>query len=172
MGKGNIYLWTGNGAGKSSSALGVALRTVAHNKKVVVIQFLIARKFLGEYKIRKRLGHNYKIYQFGRNAWINPNNLNEVDRKIAHNGLEFAKEVVQKEKPFLLVLDEINLALSFGLLNTREVINFLRKVPRSTRVYLIGRNAPYELRNFADYVNEIVLVKRPKGWKPTKGIEF
>jgi len=172
MGKGNIYLWTGDGAGKTTSALGVSLRAVAHNKKVVIIQFMKGRKNIGEYILRKKLGKNYQIHQFGRAGWVNPKKPLDIDKELANKGLEYAWAVVKNERPFLLILDEINLALNYGLLNIRDVIKFVRHVPSSTNVYLIGRNAPYELRNYADFVNEIVLVKQPKFLKSKKGIDY
>jgi len=172
MGKNNIYLWTGNGAGKTSSALGIALRSVAHNKKVVIIQFMKGRRNIGEFIIRNSLGKNYKIYQFGRRGWVNTKHPAEIDKILAMEGLEFAKKIVKSERPFLLILDEINLALSIGLLHIREVMHFLNHVPSSTNVYLIGRNAPYELRNRADFVTEVISVKQPRFWKAKKGIEY
>jgi cob(I)alamin adenosyltransferase len=172
MGKGNIYLWTGDGAGKTTSALGVALRAVAHNKKVVIIQFMKGRKNVGEYYIKGRLGKNYEIHQFGRSGWVNMKNPSDEDKYLAFQGLEFAQYVVKKKRPFLLILDEINLALSTGLLHIDDVLYFLKRVPKSTNVYLIGRNAPYELRNWADFVNEVVLVKQPRFFKAKKGIDY
>jgi cob(I)alamin adenosyltransferase len=172
MGKGNIYLWTGDGAGKTTSALGVTLRAVAHNRKVIIIQFMKGRKNIGEYLIKKRLGKNYEIHQFGRKGWVNTKNPSEFDKMLARKALHFANTVVREDKPFLLILDEINLALSIGLLNIKDVMRFLNSVPSTTNVYLIGRNAPYELRNRADFVNEIILVKQPRFFKAKKGIDF
>ncbi len=172
MGTNNIYLWTGSGAGKTTSALGVALRALGHNRKVVIIQFMKGRKNVGEYAIKRKLGKNYKIYQFGRAGWVNLNHPSNFDKMLAHKGFEFAKRIVKNVKPFLLILDEINLAIGHGLLDVRKVIHFLNSVPSSTNVYLIGRHAPYELRNRADYVNEVVAVKQPRKWKPKKGIDY
>ncbi|MBS7621640.1 cob(I)yrinic acid a,c-diamide adenosyltransferase, partial [Candidatus Bathyarchaeota archaeon] len=112
---GYIYLYTGTGAGKTTNALGLALRSIGHKHKVVIIQFLKWWKNTGEYKIRKMLAPYYEIYQFGRRGWHGLSNLGEEDRKLAKKGLKFAEKIVREKKPHLLVLDEINLALHCNL---------------------------------------------------------
>lgn len=173
MRKDNIYLWTGNGWGKTTSALGVALRAIGHGKRVVIIQFMKGRKDIGEYKVRKRLKPNYEIYQFGRRGWVDLKNPSKKDKELAHQGLEFAKKIV-KTKPFLLILDEINLAVAVGLLSLKEVLEFLDSIPKTITVYLTGRYAPKELMNRADYVTEITAIKHPKIHlrKAKKGIDY
>ena len=179
---GLVYLWTGHGAGKTTSALGVALRAVGHGKKVVVIQFLKGQKDIGEYKIQKRLKPEYEIYQFGKSKFINPKNPDPEDYELAKKGLEFAKKKL-KEKPFLIILDEINLITGpktiqgirhEGLLNVKELISFLDKVPPETTIYLTGRYAPKKLIDRADFVTEIKEVKHPieDGVTARKGIEY
>jgi len=168
---GYIYLYTGNGAGKTCNALGLALRSIGHNQKVVIIQFMKWWKNIGEYKIRKKLYPYYEIYQFGRKGWVGLNNLNEKDKKLAEKGLRFAEKVLRK-KPDLLVLDEINLAVSCNLLDSKDVLEFLKKVPKKTTVVLTGRNAPKEIINRADFVNEITDLKHPKKIPTTKGIQY
>ena len=159
--KNNIYLWTGNGWGKTTSAIGVAVRAVGHGKKVVIIQFMKGRKDrIGEYRARKLLGKNYEIHQFGRPGWVKLQKPAEADIKLAEQGLEFARQAAKK-KPFLLILDEINLAIAIGLLKLEEVIDFLDKVPSQTTVYLTGRFAPKKLIARADYATQIEPIKHP-----------
>ncbi len=167
----NIYLWTGHGAGKTTSALGVALREIGHKQKVVVIQFMKGRKDIGEYLIKNKLKPYYEIHQFGRKGFVNLNNPSEEDKKRAKEALEFAEKKL-KENPHLLILDEINLACAIGLLDTKEVIKFLNKAPKKVNIYLIGRYAPKELIKKADFVNEVIELKHPKYWKAKKGIEY
>lgn len=169
---GYVYLYTGTGAGKTTNALGLALRSIGHKRKVVIIQFLKWWKKTGEYKIRKKLAPYYKIYQFGRKGWIGLKNLDKRDKKLAEKALEFAKEVVRKEKPHLLVLDEINLAIYCKLLDVDEVIDFLNKIPKRTDVVLTGRYAHRKLKRRADFVNEIIDRKHPKRIPTTKGIQY
>jgi cob(I)alamin adenosyltransferase len=171
-GWGTIYLYTGEGGGKTANALGLALRCLGHGYKVVIIQFLKWWKNTGEYKFRNKFGPNYQIYQFGRKGWIGLKNLDERDRKLTAEALEFARNIVRQEKPRLLVLDEINLALDTKLLDVDEVIEFLKTVPKGTSVVLTGRRAPKELVKFADFVNEIIDVKHPKNIPTDRGIQY
>ncbi len=167
-----IYLYTGSGAGKTANALGVALRSVGHGHKVVIIQFLKWWKKTGEYKIRKRLKPEYEIHQFGREGWKGLDNLNKEDKKLAQKGLKFAKKIVTEKKPHLIILDEINLAVDCGLLDVEKVVELLNEIPKKTDVFLTGRNAPKELIDKADSVNEIVDVKHPKRTLTKKGIQY
>lgn len=172
--KKNVYLWTGDGWGKTTSALGVAMRAIGHGHKVVVVQFMKGRKEVGEYKIMKRLKPNYSIYQFGRREFINLKNPAKRDKELARKGFEFAKNVVKK-KPNLLILDEMNLAVKIGLLDEKEIIDFLDSIPRSINVYLTGRYATKGLMKRADYVTEIKAKKHPpirKDQPAKKGIDY
>lgn len=156
----NIYLWTGNGWGKTTSALGVVLRAVGHRKKVVMIQFMKGRKFIGEFKARTRLKPYFEMHQFGTKDFVKLSKPSENDKKLARKGFEFAKKALKK-KPFLLILDEINIAAAIRLLDVKEIIKFLDSVPKTTTVYLTGRYAPKKLMERADYVTEIKAVKHP-----------
>jgi cob(I)alamin adenosyltransferase len=169
---GYVYLHTGTGARKTANALGLALRSVGHKRKVVIIQFLKWWKNTGEYKIRNVLTPYYEIYQFGRKGWIGLSNLDQEDRKLAGKALRFAEKVVGEKKPHLLVLDEINLALYCGLLDVKEVLDFLNRIPNKTDVVLTGRYAPKELVDKADFVNEVVAIKYPKEMVTTMGIQY
>jgi len=169
---GHIYLYTGTGGGKTTNALGLALRSVGHKRKVVIIQFLKWWKNTGEYKIRKLLAPYYEIYQFGRKGWHGLSNLGEEDKRLAKKALKFAEKIVKEKKPHLLVLDEINLAVHCKLLDVKEVLEFLDKIPKRTDVVLTGRFAPKELIDRADFVNEIVDVKHPEETVTTKGIQY
>lgn len=168
--RGTVYLYTGEGAGKTANALGLALRCLGHGYKVVIIQFLKWWKTTGEYKYAKK-DPNYEIYQFGRKGWIGLKNLTDKDKQLCKRALSFAKRKV-KEKPRLLVLDEINLALDNKLLDVNEVIEFLKTVPKETNVVLTGRHAPKKLIEYADFVNEIIAVKMPEEIPTVKGIQY
>ena len=171
MKKGNVYLWTGNGWGKTTSAIGVAVRAIGHRKKVVVVQFMKGRKDIGEYKARKKLG--YEIRQFGRKGFVNLRKPSARDKELAQKGMEFAKKAVKK-KLFLLVLDEINIAARFGLIGKKEVLELLDAVPKQVTVYMTGRYAPKEFVKRADYVTEIKALKHPRldPQKAKKGIDY
>ena len=169
---GYVYVYTGTGAGKTANALGLALRSVGHKRKVIIIQFLKWWKNTGEYKIRSMLAPYYEIYQFGRKGWIGLGSLDEEDARQARRALEFAEKIVREKKPDLLVLDEVNLALHCKLLSAKDVLSFLDKVPKKTDVVLTGRYAPKEITDRAEFVNEIKDVKSPKTMVTTKGIQY
>ncbi len=168
---GHIYIYTGNGAGKTANALGLALRTVGHGLKAIIVQFMKGREDVGEYKIKDRLSPDYEIYQFGNTEFLAPRKIKETDRKLARDGLAFAQKMLAL-KPTLLVLDEINLAIHFGLLDLEDVLGLLEMIPKETNIVLTGRYASQKLRERADFVNEIVDVKHPQKMIATKGIQY
>jgi len=169
---GFVYLYTGTGAGKTANALGLALRSVGHKRKVIIIQFLKWWKNTGEYQIRDLLAPYYEIYQFGRKGWVGLANLDEEDKKLAHKALDFAEKIALEKKPHLLVLDEVNLVLYCQLLEINEVLELLNKLPKEMDVILTGRYAPKGLIDRADFVNEIKEIKSPKEMVTTKGIQY
>ena len=183
---GYIYLYIGTGGGKTANALGLALRSVGHNKKAVIIQFFKWRKDIGEYLIKDRLAPYYEIYQFGRPAWLGKEEKTEEfagekfevesiknrDKELARKALEFASQIMKEKKPHLLVLDEINLAVHWKLLGVKTVLELLDNVPEETTVVMTGRYAPQELVDRADFVNIIQEVKMPKDFKLTEGIQY
>src|SRR3989338_8986615 len=107
---GDIYLFTGPGGGKTTNALGLALRSIGHDHKVVIIQFLKWWKQTGEYKVQKKLEPFYEIYQFGRKGWIGLDNLTSEDIDLVKKAMDFTSKIVEEKKPNLLILDELNLA--------------------------------------------------------------
>lgn len=169
----SIYLYTGEGAGKTTNALGLALRSLGHGHKVIIIQYMKGRKNIGEYKFRKYLknSENYKIYQFGRPSFINLKNPDKKDIELANKGLEFIIKAI-KQKPHLLILDEINIAAAYGLINVNEAIKIIKKVPKTIDIVMTGRKAPKEFIKLADYVNEILIIKMPKKFETKKGIQY
>ena len=173
MKKGLVHLYTGEGEGKTTNALGLALRALGHGYRVVVVQFMKGRKDVGEYKIRKKLGRNYEIYQFGSRKFINLYNPKLEDIKRAQRALEFARKQLKK-KPKLFILDEINLAVAFKLIKLEDVLKLLDQMPKSATAILTGRRAPKELIERADLVTEMKEIKHPmsRGVPARKGIEY
>lgn len=165
-----VFLWTGQGWGKTTSAFGAALRALGHQKKVVVVQFMKGRKDVGEYKIQKKL-KNLTVRQFGRKGWVNLKKPSKEDKRLAQQGLQYAKKAL-KTKPFLLVLDELNLAAQINLVEKKEVLELLEAIPPRVHLYLTGRYAPDWLIKKADYVNVINMKKGPKRLAGEKGIDY
>ncbi|NYZ79199.1 cob(I)yrinic acid a,c-diamide adenosyltransferase, partial [Candidatus Micrarchaeota archaeon] len=144
-----------------------------HGHKVVVIQFMKGRKDIGEYKIARRLHPHYEIFQFGREEFIDLKNPGREDKELAEKGLKFARETL-RTKPNLLVLDELNLAVSIGLVKVEDVVKLLDDTPEDTVVVITGRQAPKELIEIADFVNEVKDIKHPfkKGVPAQEGIQY
>jgi cob(I)alamin adenosyltransferase len=168
-----IYLFTGEGGGKTIAALGLALRAVGHRRRVIIIQFMKGRKDTGEYQAARKLAPYLQIYQFGREGLVNLGRPAPRDKDLARKGFEFAKKVLKK-RPQLLILDEINLAIAIRLLDLKEVIRFLKKIPKSMDVVLTGRRASQRLYRLADGVSVIKKVKHvyDRGVLARKGIEY
>lgn len=172
----SVYLYTGEGGGKTTNALGMALRCIGHKRKVIIIQFLKWWKNTGEYKISKnaRIKNYYKIYLFGRDGWHGFENLTGEDKKLCEEALKFTGEIAKKERPYLLVLDEVNLACFLKLLDTDKVIEVLEKIKSDNReitIVLTGRYAPKDLINFSDYVSEVSQVKAGE-YETMEGIQY
>lgn len=171
---GEIHLYMGDGGGKTTTALGVGLRAVGHGYRVVMIQFMKGRQDIGEYKaIKSRLSPQFEIYQFGRPSFVNLQKPSDEDRELARKGLEFARQVLKK-KTFLLILDEINLAATIGLVDVKEVLKLLDEIPEETHVILTGRHPPREFVDRADFVTYMACVKHPfsEGVRARKGLEY
>lgn len=173
MVNGMVYVYTGEGEGKTTNALGLALRAVGHGYRVIIIQFMKGRKYIGEYKIKDRLAPEYEIHQFGREEFIDFKNPVPLDYELAEKGLEFAKEALRR-KPRVLVLDEINLAAHFGIVKTIDILKLLENIPEETTVILTGRRAPDELIERADLVTEMKFIKHPfeKKVLAREGLEY
>ena len=182
---GYVYLYVGTGGGKTANALGLALRSVGHKKHVVIIQFFKWKKDIGEVLVKDKLKPYYEIYQFGREAWLgekeqtaefggerfNVEAVKKNDKELAKQGLDFAAKVL-KEKPHLLVLDEINLATQWRLIDVKDELKLLSNVPAETTIVMTGRLAPKELVDRADFVNVVQEVKMPKHFELTEGIQY
>lgn len=172
---GEIYLFTGPGGGKTTNALGLALRSLGHDHKVIIIQFLKWWKQTGEYKVQKKLAPLYEIYQFGRKGWIGLDNLTQEDKDLVKKTMVFTENIVQKKKPNLLILDELNLAAHCKLAPIDEIvgwINRLKETNADMTIVITGRHAPEKLMEIADYANIIEVKKIPKKFSTTKGIQW
>lgn len=171
-----IHIYTGDGSGKTTSALGVALRSLGHERNVAIVQFLKGRgDEIGEFKLQNTLGSNYNVYQFGRTGFVSKDDPHPEDTALAKKGLKFARELLKKDGLNVLVLDELNLALYYKLLTVRQVISFLdfaKKKSDDLDIYITGRYCPQKLVDYADFATEIKNLKRPDYFYARKGTEF
>jgi len=190
---GCIHIYTGEGKGKTTSALGMALRAVGGGLKVIMIQFLKTSNRYGELKGAGRLKPGFEIVQMGpecvrlakdpgadkecigcMECHVDPDNPRVSDLEAARRALDFAEECLTSGKYDLVILDEINYAIDFNLLLVEDVVALLKRKDLSVEVVLTGRSAPPQLVELADYVTEMREIKHPwiSGTKARKGIEY
>ncbi len=172
MKQGLIQVYTGNGKGKTTASLGLALRACGHGYKVVMVQFMKKNETYGEVEASKFLP-GFSLFQFGRNVFVK-RNPEKIDIELAKEGLSFAREIVRKGKCDILILDEINVALDYGLLEEEEVLSLLDEKPPHMEIVLTGRYAKESIVKKADLVTEMKEIKHPyeKGIMAREGIEF
>ena len=172
MKNGLVQVYTGNGKGKTTASLGLALRANGHGYKVGMIQFMKKNESYGEVQSSNYLPH-FNIFQFGRNVFVK-RNPEKIDIELAQEGIEFAKKVISEEKFDILILDEINVALDFGLVTEDQVLGLIDIKPPDMELILTGRYAKDSIIDAADLVSEIKEIKHPyqKGIPAREGIEF
>lgn len=171
--RGLVHVYTGNGKGKTTAALGLALRASGHGKKVYIIQFMKGRIDYGELKAAKD-DPNITIEQFGRPQFVDKDNPEQVDLDFAGDALEKARQVLGSGEHHVVILDEINVAVDFNLIKLEDVLDLIEKKPEEVELVLTGRNANPEVSKVADYVTEMLAIKHPyeEGQVGRKGIEF
>jgi cob(I)alamin adenosyltransferase len=173
--QGLVHIYTGNGKGKTTAALGLGIRACGRGFKVLMVQFLKGAE-TGEMHILKKLEPDF-ILRRGTEVRKFTWNMNEEELKkagaIQRELFDFAVRSAQSGGYNLLILDEIMAAMSAGFVPVQDVANFIRNKPEGLEIVLTGRNAPEELIAAADYVSEIRAVKHPmeKGIGARKGIE-
>jgi len=172
-GKGLVQIFTGNGKGKTTAALGTVIRAAGHGLKVFVIFFIKGDYASGEYSTLSRLP-DVKVASFGLRRFIDPKNVDPEEKAQAKAALAAAREAITGGSYDLVVLDEINVALDFKLIDPDDVMQLIKDKPPHVELILTGRNADSRLIEAADLVTEMVKIKHPfdKGIKARKGIEF
>lgn len=172
-----IIIYTGNGKGKTTAAIGTVLRAIANKKKVVIVQFLKPGSS-SEIKLLNneaaRQWNNLTIRSFGKKAPTDPRKPTKQDFELVNKAYEFTNASI-KNKPFLIVADEILVALKFKLLKEKQVLEIIKNC-KAEKIHLIltGRGATKRLKHSADIVTEMRNVKHhfDKGIKAVKGIDF
>lgn len=169
---GTIQLYTGNGKGKTTAALGAALRALGHGRKVAMIQFMKGRLY-GELAAAKRL-EGFTIEQHGRDEFVDSKNPAAVDRDLAAGGWRRAEELARSGEIDMLILDEINVAVAYGLIELETVLAFMRGKPERLELILTGRYAPEPMMALADTVTEMREIRHhfSRGVAARKGIEY
>jgi cob(I)alamin adenosyltransferase len=170
--KGFIHVYTGNGKGKTTAAIGLGIRAIGEGLKVVMIQFMKGRRY-SELDALRYI-KNFTVVQFGRDEFVSKKKPEQIDIDLARKGLLYAKDIIQKGGCDLVILDEINVAVDFNLISLKDVIELLENKPESLELVLTGRYASPEIIKQADIVSEILEIKHPyqKGVQSRKGIDW
>ena len=175
--KGLVIVFTGNGKGKTTAALGMGLRTLGHGYKVAIIQFIKGAWTTGEQKAFEKFSNNIEWKSLGAGFTWETQNRNQ-DQFLVNKAWELAKECIKNESYKLVILDEINIAIKLGYINTEEIIIFLKDLNMNKNlchVILTGRGASKEIIEFADLVTEMKLIKHPfreQGIKAQECVEY
>ena len=171
---GLVMVFTGDGKGKTTAALGMALRSVGHDMKTVVIQFLKGGTPSGEAVAAERFLPGVSIVQAGRPGFLAPGGTSPQDRELAKEALAAVAALFADGGYDLVIMDEVNVAIRMGLLSVDEVLEVLAQRRSEQHVVLTGRWAPPQLVEAADTVSEIREVKHHfrQGIMAQPGIEF
>ena len=172
--RGLVQIFTGNGKGKTTAALGTVLRAAGHGLKISVIFFIKGHFSQGEYKTLRNLP-NVKVQAFGMRQFIPENGkANPKEATQAKAALAAARADITGGKYDLVVLDEINCACFFGLIGVDDVLQLIKDKPPHVELILTGREADKKLIEAADLVTEMRKIKHPfdKGIDARKGIEY
>ncbi len=172
--KGLILIFTGNGKGKTTGAIGMALRTLGHGENVAIIQFIKGGWSPGEARSLKQFGQAISWHALGEGfTWMTQDR--DRDKLFVRKAWEQSLIYLKSKEQKLVILDEINIAIKLGYISATEVISGLKERPPLTHVVLTGRGAPPELINVADMVTEMKIIKHhfmDQGIKAQPGIEF
>ncbi|HEY4715502.1 MAG TPA: cob(I)yrinic acid a,c-diamide adenosyltransferase [bacterium] len=170
---GYVQVYTGDGKGKTTAALGLAMRAVGHGFRVYMVQFMKGQIFYGELAAAGKLYPNFVIKQAGRPDFVNPEKPEKIDIKMAKNALKHSEKVVSSGKYDIVILDEINVAVKFNLLNVNDVLKLIKIKPSHVELILTGRYADPKILKAADLVTEMRLLKHyyNKGIMAREGIE-
>jgi cob(I)alamin adenosyltransferase len=170
---GHVQVYTGNGKGKTTAALGLAIRALGHGAKVHIVFFMKGEFPYGEREILSTLpGLSFQV--FGHEHLIDPNNVKDDEREQAREALKASRLAIQSGKYDLVILDEINVASAWKLIDVKDVLALISDKPPSVEVILTGRYADQRIIDKADLVTNMDEIKHPyrKGLEARKGIEY
>jgi cob(I)alamin adenosyltransferase len=172
--KGFIQVYTGEGKGKTTAALGLALRAVGRGLRVVMIQFLKGDRETGELNMAQSLSPELLIKPMGRDGFVDRENPSARDISLAQAALNEARKILDENACNLLILDEVNVAVSLGLVDEDAVLKLMDDKPDDVELILTGRGAPASFIEKAHLVTTMECTKHyfNQGEAARKGIEF
>lgn len=170
---GLIHVISGNGKGKTTSSLGLALRAAGHGFRILIIQLMKKGWHYGELTALQNIPQ-ITIEQFGTPEFVDKTSPKEIDYKEAEAAVTRIKHAIFNEKWDILILDEINVAIDFCLVSEDEIIDLLKRKPKKLEIILTGRYATANIISLADYYTEVCEKKHPyqQNIIARKGVEF
>lgn len=173
LSKGLVQIFTGEGKGKTSSALGIVLRALGHGLRVFIVFFMKGDYPYGEFRVLSQLP-NADIAKFGSATFCDPTNIKPEEVEQANQALAAARAAMLGGSYDIVVLDEVNVAVAWKLVELDEVVKLIEDKPKNVELILTGRYADTRLVQLADLVTEMLNIKHPydEGVKLRKGIEY
>jgi cob(I)alamin adenosyltransferase len=172
--KGLVQVYTGNGKGKTTASLGLVFRALGHGFRVHVMQFMKGQTVYGELESAKRFSDCLTIEQVGRPQFVKQGKQTDIDREMARKALVRAQNLVSSGDYDLVVLDELNCAVDFDLVELEAVKEIIRSKALHTELVITGRNVHQDIVELADLVTEMSEIKHyfNNGQPARSGIEF
>lgn len=170
---GLVQVYTGEGKGKTTAALGLAMRAAGKGLKVLMVQFLKGRHY-GELEAAKCFADRFEVIQSGLDSFVKKGEPSQEDLELAHRGLVLARDAIMSGRYDIVILDEINVAVELGVFKVEEVLPLIDERPTGVELVLTGRYAPNEFCERADIITEMKNVRHcfDKGVPVREGIEF
>ena len=173
---GLVIVYTGNGKGKTTAALGLAMRAIGYEHNVCMLQFIKGSWHYGEMDSSKKLEPNFELIAIGKGfvGILDDNSPREEHEKYAAEALRICREKINSGKYNVVILDEVNYAINLGLIDVQEIIKIIKEKPSNLDLVLTGRDVKEEIVELADLVTEMKEIKHPfkSGIKAKKGIDF
>jgi len=172
---GMVHVYTGDGKGKTTAALGLALRALGWGLKVTMVQFIKGYPKIGEIRFANSYSDSFQVHQFALDL------EREIDeskvlarRREAEEAMRFAEELVGSGESDVVILDELSVAVHYGLIDLDRVLKLVREKPRHVELVITGQNAPEELIAAADYATEMRLIRHPyqNGTQARRGVDY
>ena len=173
--RGLVLVYTGNGKGKTTASLGLALRAIGHGSKVFMLQFMKGPgNMYGEHVAAEKYLPMLKRVRSGRECFVDKKNPSAEDVRLAREGLDAARKAISSCEYDLVILDEINVALDYHLVELADVLDLIKSRPGHVDLVLTGRYAPPDIVEMADLVSEVNEVKHHyrSGVPAREGIEY
>ncbi len=174
--KGLVVVYTGNGKGKTTAALGMCIRAAGYKKKIKILQFVKGSWKYGELKGIELLKEFVEMEQVGEGfvGIVDDNKEFSVHQEAARKGLAYAREIIHSGKFDIVILDELNVAIDLGLVPLEDALELIRNKPDLLHIVVTGRGAKQELIDLADLVTEMREIKHPyqKGILAQRAIDW